>query len=72
MTKILHTGTVIEGPAEYKSSRLTNRERKQTIVEEILADKKIKDYSKKKFLEIQADKSSRKRKAFKSAKKYKK
>jgi hypothetical protein len=36
--KVLHTGTVIEGAAEYKSSRLTNKERKQTIVEEILAD----------------------------------
>ena len=60
MTKILHTGTVIEGPAEYKSSRMTNRERKQSIVEEILADKKIRDYSKNKFLEIQSEKSRKK------------
>lgn len=70
-TKILHTGTVIEGPAEYKSARLTNRERKQTLVEEILADKKIKDYSKRKFMEIQSEKTN-KRKAYKSAKKGKK
>lgn len=69
--KILHTGTVIEGPAEYKSARLTNRERKQTIVEEILGDKKIKDYSKRKFMEIQSEKTGR-RKAYKSAKKGKK
>ena len=74
MTKILHTGTVIEGPAEYKSSRMTNRERKQSIVEEILADKKIKDYSKRKFNEIQASKVSNKnkKKAIKSARKNKK
>lgn len=70
MTKILHTGTVIEGPAEYKSARMTNRERKQSIVEEILADKSIKDYSKRKFLEIQAEKS-KKKKAYKVGRKTK-
>ena len=62
---------MIEGPSEYKSARMTNRERKQTIVEEILGDKKIKDYSKKKFLEIQATKGN-KRKAYKSSRKSKK
>jgi hypothetical protein len=71
MAKILHTGTVIEGPAEYKSARLTNKERKQSIVEEILADKKIKDYSKRKFMEIQSEKSSKK-KAYKASRKSKK
>lgn len=71
MGTILHTGTVIEGPSEFKSSRLTNRERKQSIVDEILADKKIKDYSKKKFLEIQAVKTN-KRKTFRPDKKLKK
>ena len=71
MGNILHTGTVIEGPSEYKSSRLTNRERKQTIVDEILGDKKIKDYSKKKFLEIQTEKTS-KHKAFKADRNHKK
>jgi hypothetical protein len=50
---VLHVGTVIEGPSEYKSGRLTNRERKQSIVEEILADKSIREYSKRKYLEIQ-------------------
>jgi hypothetical protein len=63
MSKILHTGTVIEGPHEYKSARLTNKERKLSIVDEILADKKIKDYSKRKFLEIQSAKNSRKKHA---------
>mmetsp|Transcript_25835 Transcript_25835/g.43081 ORF Transcript_25835/g.43081 Transcript_25835/m.43081 type:complete len:199 (-) Transcript_25835:2959-3555(-) len=65
---ILHTGTVIEGPSEYKSGRLTNQERKQSIADEILADKQIKDYSKRKFLEIQAEKSNKIR-AYKSSKK---
>lgn len=36
MGKVLHVGTVIEGPSEYFSSRMSRKERKQTIVEEIL------------------------------------
>jgi hypothetical protein len=59
--KILHVGTVIEGPSEYKSARLTNRERKQTIVEEILADSAAKEYSKRKFTELQAAASNKRR-----------
>ena len=52
---IVHIGTVIEGPAEYKSSRLTNRERKQSLVDEILADSKIRDYTKRKYMDIQQE-----------------
>ena len=67
---VVHVGTVIEGPSEYKSARLTNRERRQTIVEEILADKTVGQYSKKKFGEIQAAKSAaNKRKQHQKAKK---
>jgi hypothetical protein len=57
---ILHIGTVIEGPSEYKSARLTNKERKQSLVEEILADSSIVDYSKRKFSEIQSSALKRK------------
>lgn len=67
MGKVLHVGTVIEGPSEYFSSRLSRKERKQTIVEEILGDKTLKDYSKRKYSEIQIEKSSKK-KMFKSKK----
>jgi Fcf2 pre-rRNA processing len=59
--KVLHVGTVIEGPSEYFSSRLSNKERKRTIVEEILGDKTLKDYSKRKFSEIQVERSSKKK-----------
>lgn len=65
--QVLHVGTVIEGAAEYKSARLTNKERKQDIVGEILADQKIKDYSKSKFAEINAARS-KKLKAYKARK----
>ena len=68
MGKVLHVGTVIEGPSEYFSSRMSRKERKQTIVEEILGDKTLKDYSKRKYMEIQFDKSNKK-KMFKVKKK---
>ena len=58
---VVHVGTVIEGPSEYKSSRLTKRERKQTILEEIMGDDSIKQYSKRVFNTIQQQKSHKKR-----------
>ena len=66
--KVLHVGTVVEGPDEYLSSRLTGRERKQTIVEEILGDSQLKDYAKRKYNEIQFEKQNKK-KMFKKRKK---
>lgn len=65
---IVGVGTVVEGNLEYKSSRLTNKERKQNITEEILADSSIKSYSKRVFMDIQAKKNN-KRKVFKASKK---
>lgn len=64
---VVGTGTVIEGPTEYKSARLSRRERKQSVLEEVLADKQLRDYNKKTFHTIQAEKSN-KRKAYKSKK----
>lgn len=61
MRMALHTGTVIEGPSEYKSSRLTNRERKNTIMDEVLADSNIRAFSKRKYNEIQHEKSNKKK-----------
>jgi len=55
----LHVGTVIEGPTEYFSSRLTKRERQQTIADEIIHDKYMKDYTKKTFTAIQTEKSKK-------------
>jgi len=67
ITNVLHIGTVIEGPSEYKSSRLTNRERKQTIVDEVLSNQLIRDYTKSKFLDIQQQQAS-KQKMFRKTK----
>eukprot|EP01041_Mallomonas_annulata_P000294 gene294-529_t len=70
MKNVLHSGTVIEGPTEYKSSRMTKRQRKTTIMDEILADQSIRAFSKRKYQEIQTEKS-RKKKTYKTYKKLK-
>jgi len=57
---VLHVGTVVEGVGEFKSSRLTNKERKSTILGEIL-DNQVKKYTKRKYIEIQDSKPVRKR-----------
>jgi hypothetical protein len=66
---VLHTGTVIEGPTEFRSARLSKKERKQTLVEEVLADRGSREYSKKTFLQIQAGKTKRRKSGKKKTKK---
>lgn len=66
--KILHVGTVVEGPTEYRTGRLTKKERKASFVDEILSDTKTRNYTRRVFMDIQATKSNKK-KFHKSAKK---
>lgn len=49
--KYFQMGTVVEGATEFFSSRLTRKERKRTIVDELLADDKARTYHKRKHLE---------------------
>lgn len=57
---ILHVGTVVEGPHEFKSSRLKRSERKLTIMDELMADNAVTSYSKKTFVQLQKDKIRKK------------
>jgi hypothetical protein len=61
-------GTVIEGPTEFFSSRLTKRERKQTIVDELLADEEARGYYKRRFMEVQSRTQSGGKKHYKKQK----
>lgn len=54
--KYFQFGTIIEGPTEFYSARLTKKQRKETIVDELLADSNSRTYFKKKYLEIQSTK----------------
>lgn len=51
-------GTIIEGPTEFFSARLSNKDRKRTFVEEVLAGEKASGRFRKKYGEIQAARTS--------------
>ena len=53
--KRFHWGTVVEGPTEFYSSRMTKKTRKQNLTEEILGDEAVTAYRKRKFGELQAE-----------------
>ncbi|KAL5213008.1 hypothetical protein ABZP36_023855 [Zizania latifolia] len=53
LPKYFQVGTVIEPASEFFSSRLTKRERKTTLVDELLSDQHLKNYRMRKVREIQ-------------------
>ena len=55
---MIQMGTIIESPGEYFSARIKKKERKETIVQELLADQKSSEYFKRKYNEIQEKASS--------------
>lgn len=56
---IVQLGTVIEGASEYYSSRLTKKQRRSNLTEEILADPSTADYAKNKFKKMSQEKTAR-------------
>jgi len=52
LPKYFQVGTVIEHAADFYSSRVPRKERKQTIVDELLADAEFQKRSKRKYAEI--------------------
>mmetsp|Transcript_18475 Transcript_18475/g.28985 ORF Transcript_18475/g.28985 Transcript_18475/m.28985 type:complete len:289 (+) Transcript_18475:42-908(+) len=54
--KVLQVGTVIEGSSEFYSSRMTNKERKQNLTEEIMSDVTVANYAKRKYYDMQSEK----------------
>ncbi|KZF21206.1 Fcf2-domain-containing protein [Xylona heveae TC161] len=61
-------GTIIEGPTEFYSSRLSNKERKQTLAGEILAGEQESGRFKRKYNDIQDSKTSGKKAYYKALK----
>nr|XP_043612401.1 rRNA-processing protein fcf2-like [Erigeron canadensis]XP_043612402.1 rRNA-processing protein fcf2-like [Erigeron canadensis] len=51
--KYFQVGTVVEPVSEYFTSRLTKRERKATLADELLSDQSLKVYRKRKVQEIE-------------------
>jgi hypothetical protein len=56
LPKHFQVGTIVSGAHEFKSSRLTKKERSTTYVEEVSRDMQTKKYLKRKFLAIQETK----------------
>ncbi|MCJ1307883.1 hypothetical protein MMC25_001531 [Agyrium rufum] len=61
-------GTIIEGPTEYYSGRLLNRERRKNLVEDILAGEATTGRFKRKYEDIQKTKTSGKKAHYKALK----
>ncbi|CCF57752.1 hypothetical protein KAFR_0D01060 [Kazachstania africana CBS 2517] len=61
-------GTIIEDKTEFFSSRINKKERKQTIIESLMADDERNKYFKRKYNEIQLQKTSGKRAHYKKQK----
>ena len=61
-------GTIIEGPTEFYSSRIPNRERKNTFVDEVLAAEESTGRFTRKYGDIQSSKTSGKKAHYKKLK----
>ncbi|KAF5307351.1 hypothetical protein FQR65_LT07068 [Abscondita terminalis] len=69
LPKYFQIGKVIDSPLDYYNGRLTQKERKKTLVDELLADAEFNTYNKRKYKEIITDKQKTSYKAWKNSKK---
>lgn len=72
LPKYFQIGKVMDSPLDFYNNRLTKKERKKTIVDELLADVEFNKYNKKKYKEIISNKQKTHYKAWRQAKKLKK
>ncbi|MCI4380760.1 hypothetical protein PGIGA_G00243770 [Pangasianodon gigas] len=56
--KYFQVGTVVDNPIDFYHSRIPKKERKRTIVEELLADAEFRSFNKRKYTEIMAEKAA--------------
>nr|CAD7574079.1 unnamed protein product [Timema californicum] len=71
LPKFFQVGRVVEAPADYYHSRVPMKQRKKTIVEELMADAEFQKYNKKRYKEIIEQRRKTHFKAHKQAKKLK-
>ncbi|XP_043554768.1 deoxynucleotidyltransferase terminal-interacting protein 2 [Chiloscyllium plagiosum] len=71
--KYFQVGTILDNPVDFYHSRVPKKERKRTMVEELLADAEFRRYNKRKYQQIIAEKTAlaagkknRKKKKFKN------
>lgn len=61
----------MDSPLDYYNNRLTRKERKKTLVDELLADAEFNKYNKRKYQEIIQEKQKTHYKEYRKAKKLK-
>lgn len=61
----------MDSPLDYYNNRLTRKERKRTLVDELLADAEFNKYNKRKYREIIEERQKTHYKAYRQAKKLK-
>ncbi|KAI9741865.1 MAG: hypothetical protein M1834_000253 [Cirrosporium novae-zelandiae] len=59
-------GTIVEGPTEFYSARIQNKDRKRTFVEDVLAGEKERGYFKSRYDDVQVAKTSGKKAHYKA------
>lgn len=71
LPKYFQVGKVMDSHMEFYNNRLTKKQRKGTLVDELLADAEFQKYNKRKYKEIIEEKQKTHYKAYKQAKKLK-
>lgn len=71
LPKYFQIGKVVDSPLDYYNNRLTNKERKKTIVDELMANAEFSKFNKRKYKEIVDDNRKKQFKSFRHAKKLK-
>ncbi|XP_041126017.1 deoxynucleotidyltransferase terminal-interacting protein 2-like [Polyodon spathula] len=56
--KYLQVGTVVDSPVDFYHARIPKKQRKRTIVEELMADWDFRSYNKKKYKQIMTEKAA--------------
>ncbi|XP_053601289.1 deoxynucleotidyltransferase terminal-interacting protein 2 [Plodia interpunctella] len=64
LPKYFQVGKIMDSPLDHVNERLTRKERKRTMVDELLADAEFQKYNKKKYKEIVDDKRKREYRTF--------
>ncbi|KAJ8973578.1 hypothetical protein NQ317_001604 [Molorchus minor] len=72
LPKYFQIGKVMDSPLDFYNNRLPKKQRKKTLVDELLADAKFNKYNKRKYKEIIEEKQKTHYKAWRTAKRLKK
>ena len=69
LPKYFQIGTVVDNASDFYTDRVTKKDRKQTMVDELLADAEFKKYQKRKYVQIIDEKIKKEGKFFHKKKK---